>query len=287
MNTDIGCIVLTQGKRPAELRRAVDSILRQHGVTVDVVVVGNGGKPENLPDEVRVVVLPRDVGVPAGRNAGNGATTGDLLLYLDDDAYLRGDDFLARAAAQFDADPELGIVQPRVLDPEGKRTPRRYVPRLRVGDDKRSSEVVALWEGTVVARRTAVDKAGWWPDEFHFMHEGIELAWRVMDAGYVVRYSGGLETYHPAVTRDRNSDVPYMSARNRVWLARRNLPVLPAIWYVTTWLVLDFLRVRSVRGVRQQLRGYLDGLRKPCGQRRPISWRTVMRMTKAGRPPII
>ena len=44
------------------------------------------------------------------------------------------DDILARMAAQFAADPELGMIQPRVVDPDGREAPRRWTPRVRVGD---------------------------------------------------------------------------------------------------------------------------------------------------------
>ena len=84
----IGAVVLTQGRRPAELGAAVGSLLAQRGVEVDVVVVGNGWAPEGLPDGVRTVHLPEDVGIPGGRNAGVGAVSGDLLFFLDDDARL-------------------------------------------------------------------------------------------------------------------------------------------------------------------------------------------------------
>lgn len=52
--TTVGCVVLTQGKRKEDLLRAVDSILAQRDVKVDVVVVGNGGTPTQLPDGVQV-----------------------------------------------------------------------------------------------------------------------------------------------------------------------------------------------------------------------------------------
>lgn len=287
MNRTIACVVLTQAKRPDDLKRAVESVLRQREVDVDLVVVGNGARPDNLPDDVRIKELPENVGIPAGRNAGIDEVTGELVLFLDDDAYLADDYFLAHAAGLFDADPKLGVVQPRVLDPVGRRSPRRFVPRLRVGDDRSSSDVVVLWEGTCVARRATLEKAGAWPDEFFYMHEGIELAWRVIDAGYTVRYCGELETYHPAVDRERHPDVYYKGARNRVWLAKRNLPAVIAALYLTTWIVLDFARVRRLRNAQQLLRGYYDGMRLSGGPRHPISWRAAWRMTKAGRPPLI
>lgn len=283
----IGCVVLTQGARTEDLLHAVKSVHAQHDVDVDLVVVANGDKPEDLPPDVRMHVLPENRGVPGGRNAGIDEVDGDLLLFLDDDAYLDDPHFLADASRMFAEDPELGVVQPRVVDPTGKRSPRRYVPRLRVGDDRRSSNVVALWEGVLVARRRAVEAAGRWWSELYFMHEGVDLAWRVMDAGYTVRYCGELQACHPALPVQRHAYVLYMGARNRVWLARRNLPTPLAPVYVAVWFGIDLLRARSVSCVRQRLRGYRDGVRQPCGSRRPISWRTVARMTRAGRPPVI
>lgn len=287
MTHDFGCVILTEAKRPETLDRAIASALEQRGVRLDMVVVGNGAKPEGLDERARVLALPENVGIPAGRNAGVPEVAGDLLVFIDDDAYLKGDDFLFWAAEKFDADPALGVIQPRVLDPVGKRTPRRFVPRLWVGDDRRSSDVVALWEGVCVIRRAALEQAGGWPGEFFYMHEGVDLAWRVMDAGYRVRYCGDLEAYHPAVDPSRHRNVRYFGTRNRIWLARRNLPLPLAVLYLTTWALIDTLRLRSMRNAKQQLRAAFDGFRQPCGTRKPISWRTAWRMTRAGRPPII
>ncbi|MDI1290401.1 MAG: glycosyltransferase family 2 protein, partial [bacterium] len=75
-----GVVVLTMGKRPDDLDRAVHSVLAQEGVDVDVVVVGNGWDPIGLPDGVAALGLPQNVGIPAGRNAGVPHVRGDLLF---------------------------------------------------------------------------------------------------------------------------------------------------------------------------------------------------------------
>ena len=87
--TSVGCVVLTTGSRPAELRRALDSLLAQEGVDADIVVVGNGWEPEGLPEGVRGLALAQDRGIPAGRNAGAEEARGELLFFLDDDAAAR------------------------------------------------------------------------------------------------------------------------------------------------------------------------------------------------------
>jgi GT2 family glycosyltransferase len=283
----VGAVVLTQGRRPAELAAALGSLAIQRDVALDVVVVGNGWQPSGLPDGVRPVGLEADRGIPAGRNAGVDAVAGDLLFFLDDDARLAAPDALARAAARFEADPGLGMLQLRVRSSDGGPAPRDWVPRLRVGDPARSSEVTAVWEGAVAVRRTVFEQAGRWPEEFRFAHEGVDLAWRVMDTGRRVVYAGDIEVLHPSYRTAPHDYSAYYGARNRVWLARRNLPLPLGVLYVAGFMLRTAPLLRSPGRARAALRGYRDGLRQPCGARRRLRAGTLWRMTRAGRPPII
>jgi GT2 family glycosyltransferase len=285
--TTFGVVVLTMGTRPADLDRGLRSLLAQQDVTTDIVVVGNSWEPTGLPDGVRSVALPENVGIPAGRNAGVPHVTGDLLFFLDDDASLPDPYFLRTVADRFAADPALGLIQPRVVDPAGLTPPRRWVPRLRVGDPYASSPATALWEGAVAIRRSLFDAVGGWPAEFFYAHEGIDLVWRVWDEGYTPWYAADLVANHPVIDPARHDVYYRLNARNRVWLARRNLPVVLEPLYVGTWVGMTLLRVHD----REALGAWFSGLRegmahRPSG-RRPMRWRTVWSMTRAGRPPII
>jgi len=282
-----GVVVLTMGKRPEELQRGLASVLAQRDVTMDVVVVGNSWEPTGLPDGVRGVYLPENVGATAGRNAGVPYVSGEYLFFLDDDASLPDPHFLAEVAARFASDPRLGVMQPRVVDPEGKAPPRRWVPRLRVGDPGASSPATALWEGAIAIRRDLFEAVGGWPDEFFIFHEGIDLAWRVWDEGFTPWYAADLVVNHPVMDPARHAVFYRYNARNRVWLARRNLPVLLEPVYVGTWVGMTLLRVHDKEALTAWFGGLREGMaHKPAGRRR-MKWSTVWAMTKAGRPPII
>jgi GT2 family glycosyltransferase len=281
------CIVLSQGRRPAELGLALDSLLRQRGVDVDVVVVGNGWEPSGLPAGVRGVGLAEDAGIPGGRNAGVPHAEGELLFFLDDDASLAGDDALAGVASKF-TDPGLGLLQLRVAPRDGGPARRDWVPRLRVGDPTQSSDVTAVWEGAVAMPRHVFDEVGGWPAEFRYAHEGIDLAWRVLDAGYRVHYAGDVVALHPGQAAPMpHAYSSYFGARNKVWLARRHLPLPLGLIYVVMFALRTAPRLRSANAVREAARGYRDGMRGPCGKQRKLRARTLVRMTLAGRPPII
>lgn len=284
--TRFGCVVLTQGRRPAELRAALESLLAQEGVELDVVVVGNGWEPAGLPDRVGAVALAEDVGIPAGRNAGVPAVGGELLFFLDDDARLASPDALERVAARMA--PDVGLVQLRVKPSTPGAAPRDWVPRLRVGDPARSSEVTAVWEGAVAMPRAVFEEIGGWPAEFRHAHEGIDLAWRVMDTGRRVLYLGDVAALHPVYATAPHDYSAFYGARNRVWLARRHLPVPLAVLYVLGFMVRTLpLLARSRARLREAARGYRAGLREPCGPRKPLRANTLWRMTRAGRPPLI
>lgn len=283
----VGVVILTMGTRPRDLEGAIASVLMQESVDVDVVVVGNGWQPVGLPEAVTTLALPTNVGIPAGRNAGVPHVAGELLLFVDDDAALASPDFLAEAAAMFARDAGLGLIQPRVVDPSGEVSPRRWVPRLRVGDPLASGPATSLWEGVVVIRRSLWQDVGGWPDEFFYAHEGIDLVWRTWDAGYLPWYGAELVAHHPVIDPKRHAEYFRLNARNRVWLARRNLPLVLEPCYVGTWILLTILRERSAASLRAWFGGLVEGMRtKPTGRRR-MRWSTVWAMTRAGRPPVI
>jgi GT2 family glycosyltransferase len=280
-------VLLTMGRRPQDLRRALDSLLAQQDVEIEIVVVGNEWEPAGLPEGVRSVGSPENLGIPAGRNLGVSHVAGELLFFLDDDASLASPSALAAVARRFEADPGLGLLQLRVAPRDGGDSARDWVPRLRVGDRSRSSDITAVWEGAVAMRRAVFEAVGGWPADFRFVHEGIDLGWRVMDAGHRVAYAGDIVALHPSPTGRPHGYSFYYGARNRVWLARRHLPLALGTVYVTGFVLRTLPRLRSRQDALEALRGYRDGLRGPAGERRTLRARTLWRMTRAGRPPIM
>lgn len=276
-----GVVTVTQGRE--SLADAVASVRDQRGVEIEHVVVGSPWPGGEVPEGARLLDLGANLGPTAGRNRGARATTGELVFFLDDDARLLDLDALARLEERFAADPRLGLVQLRVDAVGGGPRPREWVPRLRVGDATRSGPATVVWEGALAMRREAFEASGGWGEHLFFVHEGAELAWRTLDAGFDVRYAGDLAVSHPDKGREPRPLTNYLSSRNRVWVARRNLPWPLGALYVLAFAARTWWRLRN----RATWRGYLDGVRQPCGDRRPLRLSTLWRMTRAGRPPIL
>jgi len=58
--------------------------------------------------------------------------------------------------------------------------------------------------------------------------------------------------------------------------------------YVASWTAVQVLRnVRTPATLRPWFAGWREGWRTDPGGRRPLRWRTIGQMTRAGRPPIV
>ncbi|MYS35840.1 glycosyltransferase [Streptomyces sp. SID4920] len=288
----LGAVIITMGNRPAELRALLDSVAAQEGDRIEVVVVGNGSPVPDVPPGVRTVELPENLGIPGGRNVGieafgpSGADV-DALLFLDDDGLLPLTDTAELCRKAFADDPRLGIISFRIADPETGVTQRRHVPRLRAADPMRSSRVTTFLGGANAVRTRVLAEVGPLPGDFFYAHEETDLAWRALDAGWLIDYRADMVLHHPTTAPSRHAVYHRMVARNRVWLARRNLPAPLVPVYLGVWMLLTLLRRPSGEALKAWFGGFREGWRTPCGPRRPMKWRTVWRLTRLGRPPVI
>lgn len=289
----IAVAVVTMGNRPAEVEALLVSVAKQDLPPARVVIVGNGCPlPEftGLPCEVTAIELDENLGCPGGRNVALRQLREfgdvDVVVELDDDGLLVDTDVLSKVRDLYAADPRLGIVAFRIADEHGE-TQRRHVPRLGAKDPLRGGLVTGFLGGAHAFSMEMLAQIGDWPAEFFFAHEETDLAWRAADAGWTIRYVPELLLQHPKTSPARHAIYHRVTARNRVWLTRRRLPLPLIPVHLAVWITLTLLRTRSVGGLRAWFGGFVEGLRQPGGERRPMRWRTVWRLARLGRPPVI
>ncbi|MFJ7968739.1 glycosyltransferase family 2 protein [Streptomyces sp. NPDC096324] len=292
----IAVAVVTMGNRPVEVDALLTSVAKQDVAPARIVIVGNGCPlPEfaerlGLPGEVTAIELDDNLGCPGGRNVGLSRLREfgdvDVVVELDDDGLLVDGDVLRKVRDLYAARPRLGIVGFRIADEHGE-TQRRHVPRVGAKDPMRGGPVTGFLGGGHALSMPMLAETGDWPAEFFFAHEETDLAWRAIDAGWTVLYEPELLLQHPKTSPARHAIYYRVTARNRVWLTRRRLPLALIPVHLGIWIVLTLLRTRSVGGLRAWFGGFAEGLRRSGGERRPMRWRTVWRLTRLGRPPVI
>lgn len=282
----VAWVVLTTGSRPTELGRALDSIRAQRTSTTTIVVVANGCElPDVAGEDVTVVALPQNLGVPGGRAAGLAQADADIVFFLDDDAEVVEDRTEWRVISEFEKAPDVVAVSMRLVDEHGQ-TARRHLPRPGHRGVGRSGPVVGFLGGACAIRREAYEHVGGYWQALFYGHEELDLAWRLIDGGGTILYLADVTVFHPRGEIGRHPAGWRFTGRNRVWVARRNLPWVVAGVHVAAWLMLGLLRAPDKDCRRQYLDGWTAGWSGDV-DRQPMSWRTVWRLVRLGRPPVL
>ena len=183
----------------------------------EVVVVDHGSTDESVEVARRHgarVIEQGNLGFGAGNNAGMRAASGDYTLLLNADAWVVGD-AVERLAGFLDEHPEVGMVGPRLLDPDGtlQRSARAFptiwrlateyygIRKLAPGTDLLNPlylgsfdhatvrEVDWLSGACLLVRREAVEAVGPFDESFFMFSEETDWCYRFRAAGWKVVFA--------------------------------------------------------------------------------------------------
>jgi len=227
----------------------------------------------------------------AGRNLGFEIARGDIIVTLDDDIEGIDDISIGKIVDIFRGRTRLGALNFQVINSEsGKVCNWIHHCEVESFHDKEFA-TYEITEGAVAFRRDALAMAGYYADYFFLSHEGPDLAFRVIDKGYEVLYSGDIVVRH-LIAKEGRSEWRryYFDTRNQLWVAARHFP----FYYTFIYLLrgLSSMLVYSIRDgfFLYWVRGVIDGLlglRRAFTDRKVLSKATMrfIRDIDSGRPP--
>jgi len=281
-------VVITTKDRKDDLAAAVESALNQTA-RPQVLVMDDGssdGTEQMIRERFPAVILAhsaQSIGYIAQRNRAAGLATGDIIFSLDDDAIFSSPDIVAQTLAGFDH-PRVGAVAVPLLEPN-----RSPVVHQRASQRNRI-EVSYTFQGTAHAlRRDLFLRLGGYRDCLFHQGEEIDLAIRMLNAGYVVRQGSGDAIHHFESPKRDVRRMDLYGRRNEVLFAWHNVPMpyFPAhlLGTMFTGMRLGFRLGRPWPMVV----GLVMGFGAAAGQitvRRPVSRRTyqLQRLLKRGGP---
>jgi GT2 family glycosyltransferase len=271
------------------LPRCLDSI-RAQGVEIELMVVDNGSADGSLAylqeQDVPHVSLPRNVGFAAAVNLGAARVGAEAILALNADTVLEPG-CVAGLLAALQADPELGGVQPRILQLEaeaaGVESARLYsagqaltrdgraleegAGEPQSAGDLRGHEIFGVCGAACLLRRQLFDRLGGYDETYFAFYEDVDLNVRARIAGWRFAYVPEAVVWHvgnaswSAGFERPGADNARLVARNRLATQLKFMPAaaLPRIAAVEAGALA---RAASQRRLRATLAGKRAALRR-------------------------
>jgi len=279
----VAVVVLTMGDRPEALARLIGTLASEP--FTERLVIYNGQDGPTLPGWT-THLSPENLGVPGGRNLGMQLTTAEVVVFIDDDAWLTTSTLVDSTQEIFTEHPALGALG-YLIETAGGSGLNRWLPH-RGSELAAGLRTAASFPGGAHAlRRQAYVEAGGYTPEFFFKHEETDLSWALITAGWEVAHTESVVLHHPPTGELRHSGVIEQSIRNKIWLVRARLPwwLVPVAAPIVT--ARQLAMCRSVDDLKLFAQGARSGLGACPIRRQPLSWANIVELTRRGRPPIL
>jgi hypothetical protein len=249
MNVDISVVIVTYNSRDV-VGSAIEAVrANTRGITYEVIVVDNASPDdtgafvaEHYPD-VRVLHMPRNVGLSAAINDGIAASGGAYIMQLNPDCRLDGD-ALAALARYLGEHADAGVAAPKLLnDDRSVQLSCRSFPGYSTALFSRYSLLTRLWERNPVSTRylmsdfdhahtrdvdwvsgaammfprAVFDRVGGWDARFFLFSEDVDFCKRVHDAGLRVVYHPEARVYHTIGISERPTTRAIVERHRSMW----------------------------------------------------------------------
>lgn len=226
LKPDVSVIIVSFQTRELT-RRCLETVrLEARGLAVETIVADNAssdGSPEMLSEDpsVRLIRLDRNIGFGPANNRALAVAQGRYFVLLNSDAFLQPY-ALVRAVEHMDRTPSAGAGGARLLSEDGTDQPSawRFPSPLRdllvysgmaarfpksaclSGGGRRwadaSQEALVDWVpgAFLILRPEALDKVGFFDEQFFLYYEEVDLCRRLKHAGYSTHYWPDIQVVH-------------------------------------------------------------------------------------------
>jgi hypothetical protein len=301
---DLSVVVVSWNVRDL-LRQSLRSLLDapEPAGGLDVIVVDNGSSDGSVEmvrssfPQVRLIANRENRGFPAANNQGIAIARGRYVFLLNPDTEVVGD--ALRTMVNFaDAHPDVGVVGPQLLNPDGTvqssrrrfptpatalfestwlepLAPRRLLDDYRVLDHPDDAILDVDWVdgAALMARREAIERVGLLDEGFFMYSEELDWCRRFRQDGWRVIYLPTAQIIHH---RGKSSEqvvtarhIHFQSSKVRYFRKHHGVFVAELL---RLFLLANYVWQIGVEGAK-----WLVGHRRPLRVQRISSYRQVLR----------
>lgn len=205
-------VIILSWNRVDDTLAAIASAASQQDVELKILVVDQGSEPENLARIeaalsalacARLMRLPRNVGVPGGRNLAAAMGSAPTIVALDSDAEFADSRVLARAAELLETRPDLCAIGFAVINYFSRETdwsswdyPNHCSP------DREFMATRFVGAGHAI-RRSTFEEVGAYDERLMFCGEEVDLCYRMLNLGQRIMYVPSLAVLHKVTLEQR------------------------------------------------------------------------------------
>lgn len=269
-NIKISIIIITWN-RAASLFETLENILNDPYENKEIIVIDNNSidgtqalVKKNYPSVI-YHYNEKNMGVPGGRNSGIRLATGDILFFIDNDAELMQNG-LHKIEQYFSELPELGVLAPQVRNFYTEKLDLSSwvysIHKLKYQDE--SFTTFAFAGGAAAIHKKVFEKCGLFWDELFFMHEESDLAHRIIENNFIIRYQPDIIVYHKVKDTQRygiSSRFYHYGTRNRLWINLRYYPLFQAVLKNSIFLFFQFIAALRTHNLRSFFKGLYESIK--------------------------
>lgn len=304
MNTSmekVTYLVITRN-RLGDTLECVKSIKKQKYSNIEIVIVDNHSDfqiREELQnslsniDNIKLLLSSKNLGVSGGRNLGLINCDGDIIITIDDDAYIEDCMLTDKVVKHFKSNDNIGALAFKILTASNREIEKGAFPSK---NKKRSVDEIFETSWFIGAghaiKHVVYNRVGLYNDYFPYGHEELDLAFRIIDGGYKIYYFPEAVVYHKKTPTSRvltgEKEFIENQLSKRIIVAIRNLP-----WgYVVTTSIVrtaHYLFVRSnfcIIGVLDAYKHIILNWNKYLSARKVINGEAVRHIKKLKGPVV-
>ena len=246
----IAIIIITYN-RPADMLALAMNIeeLRSKKELLEEVIIVNNNSTESY-DEVKSFIQQNpstpfkfieskeNLGVSRGRNFAIEQSKAPILVLIDDDAEFQDVDVLECINNSVNENPNAGILAMKILYFQNSQFQLNAFPHKSFEKRNHLQSFDTYYFagcGNIIVKE-AFDKAGPFPTDFFYGMEEYDLSYRVLDAGYTIKYIANIVLLHKESPEGRQTKSDKIRGMwvNKTKVAWRYLP-MPS--YFTTGIM--------------------------------------------------
>jgi len=237
----IAIIIITYN-RPADmlaLAMNIEKLSSKKELLEEIIIVNNNSTEsydavksfiqENPSTPFKYIESKENLGVSRGRNFAIDQSKAPILVLIDDDAEFQDTDALKRINEAVIENPHAGILAMKILYFQNSQFQLNAFPHKSFEKRKHLQSFETYYFagcGNIIVKE-AFDIAGPFPTDFFYGMEEYDLSYRILDAGYTIKYIANIVLLHKESPEGRQTKSDKLRGMwvNKTKVAWRYLPM--------------------------------------------------------------